>query len=55
MDRKSWIQMIVTIAVVLAAFFALQTWLAPVSTRYDLPTGEYDPNLALLKIIQLID
>lgn len=29
MDRKSWIQMIVTIAVVLAAFFALQTWLAP--------------------------
>ncbi len=33
----------------------LQTWLAPVSTRYDLPTGEYDPNLALLKIIQLID
>lgn len=28
---------------------------APVSTRYDLPTGEYDPNLALLKIVQLID
>jgi hypothetical protein len=28
---------------------------APVSTRYDLPTGEYDPDLALLKIIQLID
>ncbi|NJD66578.1 MAG: hypothetical protein FIB00_15285 [Chloroflexi bacterium] len=28
---------------------------APVSTRYELPTGEYDPNLALLKIIQLID
>lgn len=28
---------------------------APVSTRYDLPTGEYDPNLALLKIVQLIE
>lgn len=33
----------------------LRTWLAPVSTRYDLPTGEYDPNLALLKIVQLIE
>ena len=32
-----------------------QIWAAPVSTRYDLPTGEYDPDLALLKIVQLID
>ena len=29
MDRKSWIQMIITIAVVVVGFFALQTWLAP--------------------------
>lgn len=33
----------------------LRTWLSPVSTRYDLPSGEYDPSLALLKIVQLID
>ena len=32
----------------------LLTHYAPVSTEFDLPTGEYDPN-ALLKIVQLID
>jgi len=28
---------------------------APVSTSFDLPTGEFDPTLSLLKIIQLIE
>ncbi|MBP9893068.1 MAG: hypothetical protein KBG84_14290, partial [Planctomycetes bacterium] len=29
MDRKSWIQMIFTIAIVVVVFFALQAWLLP--------------------------
>ncbi|MGE0598645.1 MAG: pilus assembly protein TadG-related protein [Dehalococcoidia bacterium] len=33
----------------------LQTWAAPVSTQFELPTGEYDPNASLLKIVQLIE
>lgn len=33
----------------------LLTHFAPVSTRFDLPTGTYDPNASLLKIIQLVD
>jgi len=32
----------------------LRTWMAPVSTRFDLPTGNWDPN-ALLKIVQLVE
>lgn len=33
----------------------LDTWFAPVSTRFDQPTGTYDPNASLLKIVQLVD
>lgn len=33
----------------------LRTYFAPVSTEFDLPTGTYDPNTSLLKIVQLVD
>ena len=33
----------------------IQEWEAPVSTHFDLPTGDFDPDQSLLKIVQLVE